>query len=93
MLGSINGKSDMKRRRIPGRLRPKLGQAWVGAQVDAILESGAIPELTDEDRAWDSMPAVGAERFWEPAQARLSLKKRLALKQLMRVRSRWTRQP
>lgn len=83
----------MKRRRIPGRLGPKLDQAWVGSQVDAILESGAIPELTDEDRAWDSMPAVGAERFWEPAQARLSLNTQLALKQLMRGRSRWTRRP
>ena len=61
--------------------------------MDAILESGTIPELADEDPAWDSMPAVGAERFWEPARARLSLKKRLALKELMRGRSRWTRRP
>lgn len=75
--------SPMKHRRRSCHLRPRLGQDWVRSQVEAILECGAMPELTSEDRAWDSMPAVGAERFWEPAQARLSLKKRLALKQLM----------
>lgn len=76
------------------RRRPRLGPGWVKAQVDAILESGAVPELSDEDRAWDSLPVVGAERFWEPAQARLSFKKRLALKQWLhagRRGARWRR--
>lgn len=45
-------------------------------------------ELTDEDRAWDSMPAVGAERFWEPAQQRLSLARRIELRKLLPNRSR-----
>lgn len=39
-------------------------------------------ELTDEDRAWDSMQAVGAERWWEPAHQRLSLTKRIELRNL-----------
>ena len=45
-------------------------------------------ELTDEDRTWDSMPAVGAERFWEPAQQRLSLARRIELRKLLPNRSR-----
>jgi len=40
-------------------------------------------ELTDEDRAWDSMPAVGAERWWEPAHQRLPPTKRIELRHLL----------
>ena len=45
-------------------------------------------ELTDEDREWDSMPAVGAERWWEPAQQRLSLARRIELRKLLPNQSR-----
>lgn len=42
----------------------------------------------EEDLAWDSMPAVGVERFWLPAHQRLPFKKRLKLKQLVKKRGR-----
>jgi hypothetical protein len=42
----------------------------------------------EEDQAWDSMPAVGAERFWLPAYQRLPFKKRLELKPLVKRRRR-----
>jgi hypothetical protein len=40
-------------------------------------------ELTDQDRVWESMPPVGAERFWEPAHQRLPLAKRIALRRFL----------
>jgi hypothetical protein len=68
------------------RMQRRLVRAKLAAELDAFYASGAVIELTDEDRAWDSMPAVGRERFWEPSKARLSFKQCLALKALLRCR-------
>lgn len=41
-----------------------------------------------EEEDWDSMPAVGVEQFWKPAYQRLSFRKRLELKPLVKKRAR-----
>lgn len=51
-------------------------KAW----VDAV-------EQRKEDLAWDLMPAVGVEQFWQPATQRLSFRQRLELK--ASIKWRW----
>ena len=74
--------TKLKVRRIRRALGPVPTLAEMLAQMPENLER------TDEDRSWDSMPAVGAERSWEPAQQRLSLAKRIELRKLLPNRSR-----
>jgi hypothetical protein len=69
--------TKLKARRIRRALRRGQTLAEMLAQMPGTFE------LTEEDRAWDSMPAVGAERWWEPTHQRLSLAKRIELRNLL----------
>ena len=77
--------TKLKTRRIRRSLRPVPSLAEMLATMPETIVQ------TDEDREWDSMPAVGAERWWEPAQQRVSLAKRIALRTL--VPKRFRRRP
>lgn len=44
----------------------------------------ALDDLDAEMKVWDSMPAVGRERFWEPSANRYPFKARIELKRITR---------
>ncbi len=64
----------------PQRLLKRLAECMAKPVLNV---SELLTEQDQEAADWDSMGSVGAERFWEPAHARLPFKKRLEYKKLI----------
>ena len=85
-LDLINGKlclDDELRMLLLGALLEHVGTARA-VSLGRLAPWIEAVEQRKEDQAWDSMPAVGAERFWMPQH--LSFRKRLQLKECWTVR-------
>lgn len=85
-LDLINGKlclDDEQRMLLLGALLEHVGTAGA-VSLGRLAPWIEAVEQRKEDQAWDSMPAVGAERFWVPQH--VSFRKRLQLKECWMAR-------
>ena len=89
-LEMVGGKlclDDEQRMLLLGALLEHVGTERA-VRLGAFAAWRAAIAQRQEDEDWNNMPAVGAERFWLPSNQRLSFKKRLELKPLVKRRGR-----